>query len=244
MTTVILFVLGAIIGSFLNVVGLRLNSGLTLQGRSACASCGAALRWWELVPILSFIALRGRCSRCGSRISFQYPLVELWTALIFITVPPSYLLVFSLYVVITIYDLRHKIIPDQLVYLSIALGVLMNLLLGTSLFDWLAGPILFLLFGSIWLLSRGRAMGFGDAKLVLSIGLLLGAANGYSAIILAFWVGAAFGLLYMLFDTLSPLLRKSKKITMKTEIPFAPFLILGAWLALFLNLDLLHVSIF
>jgi prepilin signal peptidase PulO-like enzyme (type II secretory pathway) len=253
MTTVILFVLGAIVGSFLNVVALRFNTGLTLKGRSACAACGTTLRWWELVPILSFLALRGRCSRCGSRISFQYPLVELWTGLIFLTtynLPLTtynkiiLVLVFCIYVVITVYDLRHKIIPDSLVYSAILLSVVGRWLSVSSTLDWLAGPILFILFATVWLLSRGRAMGFGDAKLVLSIGLLLGAANGYSAIILAFWVGAAFGLLYMLFDILSPLLRKSKKITMKTEIPFAPFLILGAWLALSFNLDLLHVSIF
>ncbi len=245
MTKVILFVFGAIIGSFLNVVALRLNTGLTLRGRSACATCGETLRWWELVPILSYVFLRGRCVRCHSAVSPQYPLVELGTALIFITVPYFYIPVFCLYIVITVYDLRHKIIPDSLVYASILLGLIVPLfIVHYSLFDWLAGPILFTAFAGLWLFTKGRAIGFGDAKLALSIGLLLGAAGGYSAIILAFWIGAAFGVSMILFRQLSPLLRNSKKITMKTEIPFAPFLILGAWLALILNLDLLHVSLF
>ncbi len=87
-------------------------------------------------------------------------------------------------------------------------------------------------------------MGFGDAKLVLSIGLLLGAALGFSAIIVAFWVGAAYGLGYMFLPRIFPLLRGSKKITMKSEIPFGPFLIIGAWISVMLNLDLLHVSLF
>ena len=251
MTTVILFVFGALIGSFLNVVGLRWNSGLTLGGRSACASCNKTLRWWELVPIVSFLWLRARCARCKAKISWQYPLIELWTGLIFATVPLIFVPVFCIYIVITIYDLRHKIIPDALVYWSIALGVLVafinesfDIFGNYDLIDWLAGPILFAFFGSVWLLSRGRAMGFGDAKLGLSIGLLLGASLGFSAIIVAFWTGALFGIGYLIVNRFSPLLSGTKKITLKEEIPFAPFMVLGAWLSLILNLNLLHVSLF
>lgn len=245
MDMLILFLFGAVIGSFLNVVGLRWNSGLSLGGRSSCATCSQTLRWWELVPIVSFLTLRGRCWRCRSKISRQYPIVELWTGLIFVTVPIILLPVFCIYVVITIYDLRHKIIPDNLVYASIVLSLLVPLLFQRySTIDWLAGPILFAFFGSIWLLSRGRAMGFGDAKLGLSIGLLLGAAWGFSAIILAFWIGAAFGIIYMLLSHVRPLLSGVKKITIKSEIPFAPFMVVGAWLSVVYNLDLLHVSMF
>lgn len=245
MTMVIFFVLGAIIGSFLNVVALRYNSGLSLGGRSSCASCSKTLCWWELVPILSFLFLRGKCSSCQTKISWQYPVVELWTGLIFTTVPYIFLPVFCLYIVITIYDLRHKIIPDGLVYASIILSLLIPLfIIHYSLLDWFAGPILFAFFASIWLVSRGRAMGFGDAKLSLSVGLLLGAAVGFSAIILAFWLGALSGITLLSWSRLNPLLRGVKKITMKSEIPFAPFIIVGAWLALILHLDLLHVSLF
>lgn len=236
MTTVILFVFGAVVGSFLNVVGLRWNSGLSVGGRSFCPSCGKKLPWYELIPILSFLYLRGRCSKCQTKISWQYPLVELWTGLIFATVPYIFLPVFSLYVVITIYDLRHKIIPDGLVYLAILFSAAINWHLGGSLLDWLSGPILLFFFTAIWLLTQGRAMGFGDAKLALSLGLLLGAAESFSAVILAFWIGAAVGICYMIFSR--------KKITMKSEIPFAPFLVLGAWLSLIFDLDLLHVSLF
>src|SRR3989344_8920564 len=124
METLILFLFGAVVGSFLNVVGLRWNSGLSLGGRSSCATCSITLRWWELLPIVSFLALRGRCARCHSKISRQYPIVELWTGLIFATVPVILLPVFCIYIVITIYDLRHKIIPDSLVYASIVLSLL------------------------------------------------------------------------------------------------------------------------
>ncbi|MBX4206293.1 prepilin peptidase [Candidatus Parcubacteria bacterium] len=237
MTPVILFVFGAVTGSFLNVVALRYNSGLSLGGRSACAHCGRKLRWFELVPVLSYLYLRGRCRGCRAKISRQYPLVELWTGLLFATLPLSYLPVFSLYVAITVYDLRHKIIPDGLAYAAAALALLFALLMGgRGLLDWLAGPVLFSFFGLIWFLSRGRAMGFGDAKLALSIGLLLGAREGFSAVVAAFWIGAAYGIGAMIF---SP-----KRLTMKSEVPFAPFLVLGSWAAAALHLDLLHVSSF
>ncbi len=266
---VILFVFGAIVGSFLNVVALRWDLPAGRQvlgnfgGRSACQTCGKTLRWFELVPIFSFFIQKGKCRNCGAKISFQYLIIEIWTGLIFLSIfnlqfliykefSPSFIVhslllvvVFCLYIIITIYDLRHKIIPDALVYAAIVLSLIVPLfIVHYSFLDWLAGPILFSFFGSIWLLSRGRAMGFGDAKLALSIGFLLGAALGFSAIILAFWIGAVFGLVYLLISRASPLLRGAKKITMKTEIPFAPFMVIATWLSLIWNLDLWHVSLF
>jgi prepilin signal peptidase PulO-like enzyme (type II secretory pathway) len=258
----IVFIFGIIFGSFLNVVGLRWNSGLTLQGRSFCPSCHKELHWYELMPIVSFFFLKGRCSKCKTLISWQYSLVEVWTGLIFVSVFIKFLplslnyanlaglllalIIFCIYVVIVIYDLRHKIIPDTLVYLSAILAIGFHYLyFGNSLLDWLAGPILFAFFGGIWLVSKGRAMGFGDAKLGLSIGIFLGAANGFSGIILAFWIGSLITLLYMLLLKLKfPLWRRGKRLTMKSEVPFAPFMILGAWLAFIYSVDLLHVLSF
>ena len=122
--TVILFVLGAIVGSFLNVVGLRWDSGRTIGGRSSCPVCGKNLLWYELLPLVSFIMQKGRCRECKAIISWQYLLVEIWTGLIFATVPLIFIPVFCIYVVITIYDFKHKIIPDPLVYSAIVLGIL------------------------------------------------------------------------------------------------------------------------
>src|SRR4051812_18016940 len=136
---IIFFVLGLIIGSFLNVVILRYNTQKTFGGRSACMSCESTLSWYELVPVFSYLFLGGRCKSCKTQISIQYPLVEIVTGLIFIflflkyqevfflntfefTVTFAYYAtMFSLLVFIAGYDLRHKIIPDMLV---IFLGVL------------------------------------------------------------------------------------------------------------------------
>ncbi len=243
MTTVILFVLGAVVGSFLNVVSLRWGSGRTLGGRSSCPSCGKTLEWWELVPIVSFFVLRTKCRGCRAKISRQYPIVELWTGLIFATIPYILIPVFCIYVVIAIHDLKHKIIPNGLVYASISLALIFRFISGGSLFDWLTGPMLMAFFGLIWLSSGGRAMGFGDAKLGFSIGLSLGAAEGFSAIVLAFWIGAASSLSYIFFRR-TGFLKNVKKLTMKSEVPFAPFIIVGAWISLVFHLNVLHVVSF
>src|SRR3990167_5657715 len=242
MVSVFLFVLGAIVGSFLNVVGLRWDKK-NFDGRSHCPNCFKMLRWFELVPILSFLIQKGRCRNCGTRISYKYPLIELWTGLIFVTVPYIFIPVFCIYIVITIYDLKHKIIPDPLVYSAILLSVVSRWLSVGSTLDWLAGPILFAFFASIWFLSRGRAMGFGDAKLGLSVGFLLGASQGFSAIVLAFWIGALGSLAYLFLNKID-FLKNTKRLTMKSEIPFAPFIVVGAWMSLMFHLNIFHVALF
>ena len=248
MTTVVLFVSGVVMGSFLNVVGLRWNwprqdgALSNFGGRSFCLSCGKILEWWELVPIVSFLMLGAKCSKCRSLISWQYPLVELWTGLVFISVPYIFLPIFCVYTVILIYDFRHKVIPDALVYIGVTLALISRLATGGNFWDWLAGPIIFSFFWLIWFLSRGRAMGFGDAKLGLSIGLLLGASQGFSAIVLAFWIGALSSVVYLFLDKMN-FLKRAEKLTIKSEIPFAPFIIIGALISLVFDLDILHVAL-
>jgi leader peptidase (prepilin peptidase) / N-methyltransferase len=192
------------------------------------------------VPIVSFFALRGRCSSCKTKISWQYPLVELGTGLIFMTLSPLYWPIFCLFMVITVYDLRHKIIPDSLVYTGIALALAHRALVGGSAFDWLVGPILFALFAFGWWVSKGRALGFGDAKLSLAVGLLLGGYLALSALAMAFWIGTAVTLPFVIRGYLS----QKKSLTIKSEIPFAPFIMLGAWVSLLFDLDIFHVLSF
>ena len=131
------FIFGAIIGSFLNVVSLRFNTGVGLGGRSMCMSCGKTLRWMELIPVFSFIFLRGACRKCKSKISWQYPLIEFISGAIFVLIllkfPPvsplaalstlMYLLTACILIVIAAYDAKHQIIPDPLVYAFDALAL-------------------------------------------------------------------------------------------------------------------------
>lgn len=258
---VFVFLFGAIVGSFLNVVILRYNTGVSFwHGRSFCPSCGKKLSWYELVPMVSFLALRGKCAGCGSKISIQYLLVELATGLLFLATSYKlqatssfdfyyllsaiyYFTVWSISVVIFVYDLRHKIIPDGLVFLFAGLS-LAHLVLTTGFgkffqapyfWDILAGPLLALPFAALWFFSRGRWMGFGDAKLALGIGWFLGLIKGASAIIIGFWVGAVAGLLLIGLGKISAIQKRLSGFGMKSEIPFGPFLILGTAIAFFIN---------
>lgn len=251
---------GVVVGSFLNVVGLRYNSGMGIDGRSVCLSCGETLRWHELVPVVSYFFRLGRCRSCRSPISIQYPIVEIFTGLVFVsayrtllpfefdirTITLFVLLVstFCIYIVIAIYDLKHKIIPDTLVYPAILLAVGTSIWAQRPLLDYFSGILIFLFFFIIWYLSKGKAMGFGDAKLGLSIGFLLGLARGLSALVFAFWTGTLVALSLMALSKSYPLFMQGKKLTIKSEIPFAPFLVLGAWLALVFHADLFHIAFF
>lgn len=246
------FLLGLVVGSFLNVVIYRYNTGSAgwriIAGRSQCLSCTQTLRWFELVPLFSFFLQRGRCRHCLSKISWQYPTVEVATGLLFALIFSRFLLteqtllwlllhwaLFSLLLVITAYDLRHKIIPDGLVYAFSGLA-LWSALLGPGAVGaashLLAGLGLFAFFFLLWWLSGGRWMGFGDAKLALGVGFLLGPAGALSAVIFAFWSGALVGMSLLIYGRLSG---RGKSFTMKSEIPFAPFIVLGLLFNFFFN---------
>ena len=256
------FVLGTIIGSFLNVVIYRFNTGMTIvKGRSMCMTCSRHLRWYELIPLFSFLIQKGKCRRCASSISRQYPIVEFITGLMFALVAFKFLpileisywsyilfvvffvFIFSLLIVISVYDLRHKIIPDKLVFIFIFFSVLSifinqtpfgKLLTLPSLSHFIAGPIIALPFVLIWYFSKGRLMGLGDGKLIFGIGWVLGLMSGICALILSFWLGTIISLVLMFFYR--------NKMNMKTEIPFAPFLITGTLIAFLYNIDILSLA--
>jgi leader peptidase (prepilin peptidase) / N-methyltransferase len=242
----LIFVFGLIIGSFLNVVILRMNTGRSIaRGRSKCAHCNRVLAWYELIPVFSFLGLRGKCRTCNTEISFQYALVELVTAITFVVayikivinggftiyswIAFAFSLVISaLLMVIFVYDLRHKIVPDTVVFPFILLALLSILWKSSMVPGFLGGNALVngvvvaLPFFLLWFFSKGRFMGFGDVKLALGIGWLLGLAGGFAAILLSFWFGGIAGLF---------LIAISKKYGMKSEVPFAPFLIMGVFIA-------------
>lgn len=249
-----LFILGLLIGSFLNVVILRFDTEESIaKGRSKCPHCGKTLTWRELIPLVSFAVQGGRCVGCNSKISWQYPLVELTTGfilpVIFAKDPRFFLpiaVIMCLYVVIFVYDLRHKIIPDLFSYSAalIALIVMVFAWFSEGTVDpyrTIAGPALFLFFYFFWTVSHGRWMGLGDAKLALSIGWLLGLWQGIAVILLSFWTGALYFLVFMFWERF---FLKKKTVGLKSQIPFGPFIIIGFLLSYIFDIDIQSILSF
>lgn len=239
------FIFGTIIGSFLNVVVFRFNTGRGLGKRSFCPNCNHTLSPSELIPIVSFLFQKGRCTKCSSPISPVYPLVEFTTGLAFLlffqNTPLSlmtdniplflyYLISIAILIVISSYDIRHKIIPNAFVYSFILLSVIKVLFFpeGTLASNILAGVFGASPFALIWAISRGRAMGLGDAKLMFGLGLLLGTPAIFSALLLAFWIGGAVSVLLLAF---------SPRFTLKSELPFAPFLTTASFLVFIYHIN-------
>lgn len=254
------FFLGTVLGSFLNVIVLRLHTGEWVTGRSHCPHCGVVLAARDLVPVLSYLALAGRCRACAGAISPQYPLVELatgvllalvaWIVLHTATAPLAafgfWSIVHLLFVLIATYDIRHSIIPNAFVYPLIAVAALALFVdpataafVVPSVGQLFAGPIVAAPFALMWLVSRGRWMGLGDAKLALALGWLFGIAGGITVVLLAFWIGAALAVSLLASGWLQARLSGHQStLTMKSTIPFAPYLILGAVVVFATGLDI------
>ncbi len=245
-----IFLFGLVVGSFLNVVIFRLESGEQVaRGRSHCQYCRHTLEWHDLIPVLSFLALGGKCRYCKKKLSIQYPLVELATGMLFVfTVQffdirylifdiknlltiSYYLFITSALIVIFVYDFRHYIIPDKIVYSAIVITFLYQLAISQYPISNIQYFISFILaaflasgfFFAIVVITKGAGMGGGDVKLAFLMGLALGWPKILAALFLTFTIGAICGIILIAL--------KRKKF--KSEIPFGPFLVLGTFAALF-----------
>ncbi|OGZ18491.1 MAG: hypothetical protein A2175_01915 [Candidatus Nealsonbacteria bacterium RBG_13_42_11] len=250
----IVFIFGLVVGSFLNSVIYRLNKGESfLKGRSYCPSCRHQLAWRDLIPLLSFLTLGGKCRYCGKKISQQYPLVELMTGILFVLIFLKFgfvlnfyslpvtgysLLITSLLIIIFASDLETYIIPDGVVYSAIGLAIFYNLLYSLFIIQnssffiqaILSGLGASAFFLAIFLISKGRWLGFGDVKLAALMGLFLGFPEILVALFLAFLIGAIIGV--------GMISAGRKKLS--SEIPFGPFLVTGTFLALFFGQSIIE----
>ncbi|HVW66519.1 MAG TPA: prepilin peptidase [Candidatus Peribacteraceae bacterium] len=225
-----LFVLGAAFGSFGNVLILRMPKNESVNGRSHCPHCGHILSAWELIPILSFLFLRGRCKSCGKPIAWQYPLVELVAGLFFVLagwwsnflVPESILLglVFWAMLLIAMIDARTQMIPDAFTVILLICAVAYRLLLHSLAFDGALVALVF--FGGQWLLSRGQWVGSGDVFLAVALGFLLGS-----------WVHLLLGLMaaYIIGALYVSVLLGLGTMKRSQHVAFGPFLVMGALIA-------------
>ena len=242
---------GLVVGSFLNVVIVRRGhldwrERRTLGGRSACPRCGYEIAWYDNVPLLSWLVLRGRCRGCGAPISWRYPAVELATGLLWAAVAAfassvpelvTGVILMSVLVPVTVIDLQLRIIPDEINYAAVWLGFACSLGFGPqdrfasgAQWWWLEvllaalGAGAFLLLPA--LLTRGRGMGVGDVKLVFALGAFLGAPVA---------VGLMAGFLLALVPSILLILARGLRAGRKSTIPFGPFLALGGIVGWFIG---------
>ena len=224
---IFIFLIGLSAGSFFNVIIFRFNTRKGIvKGRSECLNCGSIIRWFDLIPILSYFILRGRCRECRKKISLLYPVVEISTAitllLLFLNTPNvSHLTALSAFIILLLIlviflDVRYFIIPDRILALSAIAAVGLKLLTDATDFSYLLISALGLtsFFAILYIISKGRWIGFGDIKLIFLIGFLLGYPMGYLSIVAAVWIATMFSIALLV----------TKRATIKTEIPFGAFL--------------------
>lgn len=245
----IFFIFGLIIGSFLNVLVYRLKDAETLLGRSFCRNCRNQIHWYDNIPLISFVLLLGTCRNCDTKISWQYPALELLTGILFLfigffffvpgNVPSSletlWLLgVMSCLLVIGAYDIRHMEIPLNMLAVSAFLTVVFLtadfFLFSESFFvsrlwygimgSMVVGGFFFVL---VWM-SKETWMGWGDVWLGSMAGLIVGLSSVLLMLTFSFGLGALVGIFAI----------ARKKKSLKSQIPFAPFLVAGVVLTLFL----------
>lgn len=247
----ILFILGLCVGSFLNVVIYREVKGKSwFWGRSFCDKCKKKITWYDNIPLLSFLLLKGRCRHCHKKISLQYPFVELLTGLEFVWIYfliksnldffgkfEGFYSLLSLLVwfvlgscllAILVADLKYKIIPDTAIIFGIVISLLklwvdyrFTGMLDLSVFP--SSLLAGLFFLGLNIGTKGKGMGFGDVKLAFFMGLILGFPKIVIALFTAFLTGALMGVILILL----------KKKKTKSKIAFGPFLVLGTIIAIF-----------
>ena len=244
LVAIFLFALGLVVGSFLGAFTYRFPRGISIisgyQGRSICPRCKRKIRWYDNIPIFSFLILKGRCRDCKEKISLREPAIELATGIIFVVGPLNalfplfiFLIVACLLISIAVIDLENQIIPDEIVWLGLLFLISWYLVIDFhSLFPYLItgfGSALFLLL--VNLITRGRGMGLGDVKLAIFVGSMLDLKLGIIWMLTSFVVGSLMGIILIMLG----------KANLKAKVPFAPFLIIGFFITVFFGTQLANL---
>jgi len=248
---ILVFILGLFFGSFLNVIIDRTGKKESfISGRSHCDFCKKELKWFDLIPLLSFLLLNGMCRYCGKKLSFQYPIVEIVTGILFLlsfiyslNLFPlgglSFIFVFLFSVIVSsslllvfMIDLKFGIIPDGIIIFSTAATFIYLLYTGNFLHNFLTGIGTAAFFLLLTVITKGKGMGMGDVKFAFLIGLLLGFPIALISIYLAFLTGAFLSIILILAG-----IKKFKKDT----IPFGPFLAFCTLLSFFIGNKILEI---
>lgn len=242
--------LGLLFGSFFSAYTSRFETkDKIIDGRSRCDHCKKLIYWYDNIPLLSYLLLGGKCRHCHKSIAISNPLIEASTAILFLLTYLNYeqisskfiwlsnlgifglvviLISISIGICIFVIDWEHQIIPDTLSLSASLLIFIVILLSGTDQIyvHLLTGFSCAFFFLVIHMITKGRGMGLGDAKLALFLGIFLGPLYSPVWLFVSFAIGAVFGIILLSLG----------KAGMKTKIAFGPFLLAGFWISLFVNL--------
>jgi leader peptidase (prepilin peptidase)/N-methyltransferase len=240
-----LFILGLVLGSFYNVVGLRIPQNQSIvTPRSHCTSCKRTLSSLELLPVLSYIFLKGKCKTCGTKVSPVYPIMEFLTGAFFLAsalllgwTPEIIvaLLFISLLIIVTVSDIAYMLIPDKVLLFFLPIFIILRVFI--PLDPWW-GPIAgalggFSLLFLIAVVTKGNGMGFGDVKLYFVIGIVLGLQNVLLSFFLASLSGSVIGGIGLLTGV----------VKRKNPIPFGPFIAIGAIISYYFGENIVELYI-
>lgn len=258
MITFLAFIYGTALGSFANLVADRLRVKTVFKGRSMCLNCGKKLTWKELFPIISYVAQKGKCRGCDTKISETYFWSEVSLGLLIAMLPTviltyidiyssSHNFLYAIYLFVTIsivmalswtiivYDMKHMIVPFEIVMIMIIVGlantVVRQYIYGFSIYDFFAGALVAAPFTLLYIFSKGKWVGMGDVMLYAAVGFVFGLPIGVTTFFYSIWLGAFVSTILILLN--------KREYNLKSEIPFTPFIIIGAVLAFYSHADLL-----
>lgn len=237
-------VLGLCVGSFLNVCIYRLPRGQSLVSpASRCPACGRSLRWFDNVPVVSWLVLRGRCGQCQAPISAQYPIIEVLTAIAWVFIawitPPGWLLASRLVlgtalIVLFMIDLEHQLLPNAITLPGIVTGFAFSLVTHPGAIESLigiavGGGVLYAIAAGYYLLRKEEGMGMGDVKMLAMVGAFLGWRAVLLTLVLASFAGAVFGVAIMVLQ----------RGSLRYALPFGTFLAVATFVAMLVGEEIL-----
>lgn len=256
MLSILAFIYGASLGSFVQVVVGRLHVAPIMKGRSKCLSCGEALRVSDLVPLFSCLFLRGRCRYCKAPFGFSSVVVEAIFGISFLLLYQCvlrgqatllmsvawlvyYTTLFAILGVIALYDRAHSYIPARFLLGFLLLSGMMFIvrLFGSVDIVTLLSPVIVASpFFIVWLITKKKGLGFGDIIMFFGIGAFFGVSQGFAVFMLSVWMGAIYGLYYKYIA------HKGEKVS--SAIPFVPFIVLAFLVVLFTDVDVVSIAMF
>lgn len=254
MLSILSFIFGASIGSFVQVIASRLHVAPIMKGRSKCLSCGEALRASDLVPVISYLWLRGKCRHCKSVYGVSALVVEVLFGVTFVVLYQLiikdqvsllvsllwlvyYTVLFGTLGVMALYDRAHSYIPSMFLYGYLALTAIMycmRIVNDPHVLTMVSPVFVAMPFLLVWLITRGRGLGFGDVILFFGVGMFFDSLQGLAVLMVSVWLGAIVGI-YIKYIS-------KQRLSGTTAIPFVPFIVIGFLIVLFTDIDIFSIA--